>query len=117
MHYENLQQSFTQSAQYEAAGTVWMLDPLTGSRSDVLSISQLESAMWILSEAAFLQSSQCESARRFSFDVALPAKVEDKSVAQRFAENNSSVLMAHAVPMLAGRAIVIAWYGAMGEAL
>ena len=53
----------------------------------------------------------------FPFDVPLPAKVEDPSVAQRCAEHSSGVLMAHAVPMLAGRAIVIAWYGAMGEAL
>ena len=47
----------------------------------------------------------------------LPAKVEDQGVAQRVSENESGVLFATAVPMLAGRATVIAWYGAMGEAL
>ena len=117
MHYGNSQQSFALSAQYEAAGTVFMLDPLTGAKSDVMSITQLESAMFMWSDEACLQSSQTESARRFSVDVPLPAKVEDKSVAQRYAYHHSGVLMAHAVPMLAGRAIVIAWYGAMGEAL
>ena len=117
MNYENLQRSFSQCAQYEAAGTVFMLDPLTASRSDAMSISQLESAMWTWSEEAFLLSSPTPSARRFSFDVPLPARVEDRSVAQRHADKKSGVLMAHAVPMLAGRAIVIAWYGAMGEAL
>ena len=117
MNYDNLNSSFSQTAQYEAAGTVWMLDALTPSRSDVVSISQLESAMWARSEDAFLLSSATPSSRRFSFDVPLPAKVEDQGVAQRLSDNDSGVLFATAVPMLAGRATVIAWYGAMGEAL
>ena len=117
MNYENLKRSFSQSAQYEAAGTVWMLDPVQDSSSDVMTITQLESAMWTWSQEAFILSSPHEASRRFSFDVPLPAKVEDQNVAQRLSESNPGVLMANAVPMLAGRAIVIAWYGAMGEAL
>ena len=81
MNYRKLMRSFSQSAQYEAAGIVWMLDPLTPSRSDVMSISQLESAMWTWSGCAYLLSSPTPSARRFSFHVLLPVKVEDRSVA------------------------------------
>ena len=95
MNYDNVQQSFSQTAQYEAAGTVWFLNPITGCQSDVMSISQLDSAMLAWSEQAFKQSSPTESARRFSSDVPLPAKVEDRSVAQRFSEI-PGVLMAHA---------------------
>lgn len=117
MNYTNLMRSFAQSAQYEGAGTVWMLDALTPSRSDIMTISQLDSANWTWSPGAFRLSSPHASSRRYSFGVLLPAKVEDQGVAQRISVNDSGVLFATAVPMLAGRAIVIAWYGAMGEAL
>ena len=78
MNYENLKRSFSQSAQYEAAGTVWMLDAVQDSSSDVMTITQLESAMWTWSPEAFILSSPHEASRRFSFDVPLPAKVEDQ---------------------------------------
>ena len=43
----------------------------------------------------------------------------DVNVAQKFkTDNNSSaVVMAHALPVLAGRPILMTWYGAMAEAL
>ena len=117
MNYDNLVRSFSQSAQYEAAGTVWMLDAITAYRGDSMIITQLESAMWTWSEEAFLLSSPDAKSRRYSFDVPLPAKVENRDVAQRISETDAGVVMATAVPMLAGRAIVVAWYGAMGDAL
>jgi len=45
MDYDNLVFSFSNNGQYEAAGTVWMLDPLHCSDSDGVSINHLESAM------------------------------------------------------------------------
>ena len=38
-------------------------------------------------------------------------------VAQRMGQDRGGVVMATACPMLAGHAVVIAWYGAMAEAL
>ena len=47
MDFENLGASFSWTGQYEAAGTVWMLDPICPDIDDV-SVSQLEGAaiMW-----------------------------------------------------------------------
>ena len=47
----------------------------------------------------------------------LPAKVVDSNVAQRKKEGQDTVVFAQPVPLLAGRAVVIAWYDAMSEAL
>ena len=47
----------------------------------------------------------------------LPASVVDAKVAQRHEHDKSALVMAKPLPLLAGRALVIAWYGAMGEAL
>ena len=117
MNYENLLKSFSQTAQYEAAGTIWMLNHIQDSLSDSVTISQLQAAMAIWSEEAFMLSSTQPGNRRYSFDVPLPAKVVDVNVAQRKEEGKSDVVMAQTLPMLAGRAIVIAWYGAISEAL
>ena len=83
MNYTNLHQSFSKSALYEAAGTIWMIDPVVDPGSDSISISQLESARYLWSEEAFQSSSTQPMARRYSFDVPLPAKVIDSRVAQR----------------------------------
>jgi len=117
MNYDNMQLAFNQSSQYEAAGTIWMLDTFMALSSDVLSPTQLESANWVWSEEAFLLSSSKPSARRFSFDVPLPARIEDASNVQRTSEGSTDVVMGTALPILAGRAIVISWYGAMAAAL
>ena len=71
--------------------------------------------MW--SEDAFLMSSDHPLSRRYSFDAPLPAQVLDVKVAQRAREGESSAVMAHALPLLAGRALLIGWYGAMAQAL
>ena len=59
--------------------------------------------------------------RRFSFDVPLPARVYDPKIAQRRfpkdTKDPSSVVMAHALCLIAGRALVIGWTAAMGNAL
>ena len=117
MHYTHLLRSLEKSAMYEAAGTIWMLDPVGDLSSDSISISQLESAMKLWSEEAFLSSATQPMARRYSFDVPLPAKVVDSNVAQRKEEGEDTVVFAQPVPLLAGRPVVIAWYGAMSEAL
>ena len=117
MHFTRLHRSFEQTALYEAAGTIWMLNPVGDLSSDSISISQLESAMKLWSEEAFLSSATQPMARRYSFDVPLPAKVVDSNVAQRKEEGEDTVVFAQPVPLLAGRPVVIAWYGAMSEAL
>ena len=63
-----------------------------------------------------MSSSQLQ-ARRFSFDVPLPVMVVDAKVAQRKYASKSSVVFAQPVPLLAGRAVIITWYGAMATAL
>eukprot|EP00959_Pyramimonas_sp_CCMP1952_P223453 4671673-Pyramimonas_sp.AAC.1 len=75
MQYDNLQLSFSKTGQYEAAGTVWMLDPLPADTSDTVSISQLDAAMANWSEERLLLSSDHPPSRRYSFDVPLPARV------------------------------------------
>ena len=114
MNFKNMTTSFNRTRQYEAAGTIWMLDAISDS-DDMISISQLEGAMWAWSEDAFRMSSTNSATRRFSFDVPIPAKIDDIRTAQK--HEDSGVLMAKPLPMLAGRAIVIAWYGAIGDAL
>ena len=44
MDYDNLTTSFARTGQYEAAGTVWMVDPISSDVDDV-SVSQLGGAM------------------------------------------------------------------------
>ena len=71
--------------------------------------------MW--SEETYLLSSSDAPSRRLSFDVPLPVKVVDEKVAQRAVPGKPGVRVTEAMPMLAGRAVVIAWYAAMCEAL
>ena len=117
MNHENLMLSFSQSSQYEGAGTVFMCDFVTETDLDIIRPSQLESASSIWSEEAFNLSSHHALTRRFSFDVPLPVKVVDPKVVQKKEKNSSAVVMAHALPVLAGRALLMTWYGAMAEAL
>ena len=117
MQHEHLTLSFSKTAQYEAAGTLWMLDAVNDPHLDSVSISQVESAMWLWSEEAFRMSSAQPRTRRFSFDVPLPAMVVDSKVAQRKYPGMDTVVFAHPVPLLAGRAVIITWYGAMATAL
>ena len=65
MNYTNLHQSFSKSALYEAAGTIWMIDPVVDPGSDSISISQLENATQLWSEDAFRSSSTQPMARRY----------------------------------------------------
>ena len=117
MHFTRLHRSFEQTALYEAAGTIWMLNPVGDPSSGSISISQLESAMKLWSEEAFLSSATQPMARRYSFDVPLPAKVVDSSVAQRKEKDKNAVVFTQPVPLLAGRAVVISSYGALVDAL
>ena len=80
MNYENLQTSFARNGQYEAAGTVWMLDSASGG--DSVMVSQLEHCMRMWSDSAFMMSGKDAAARRFTFEVPLPAQVIDPKVAQ-----------------------------------
>ena len=59
MNFNNMMTSFSKTSQYEAAGTVWMLDcVIAASTGDSLSISQLESALEKWSPEAFRASSK-----------------------------------------------------------
>ena len=116
LDYDNLLASFSRTKQYEAAGTVWMLDPICSDLDEVL-ISQLEGGASMWSEETYLLSSTDAASRRLSFDVPLPVKVVDEKVAQRAEPGKPGVRVTEAMPMLAGRAVVIAWYSAMSVAL
>ena len=118
MNYENLQSSFRRTGQYEAAGTLWMLDPCGDSVSDEsVTIAQIEAARWQWSEDVFVQSSTNPDMRRFSFDVPLPARMPKVEMAQRQGVGSSGVIMSAPLPMIAGKAHVLAWYSAVSDAL
>ena len=116
LDYDNLLASFSRTKQYEAAGTVWMLDPICSDFDEVL-ISQLEGAMSLWSEEAYHLSSNHAPSRHLSFDVPLPVAVVDTNVAQRAEPGKPGVCVTEAMTMLAGRAVVLTWYSAMSEAL
>ena len=107
MHYTHLLRSLEKSAMYEAAGTIWMLDPVIDPGGDRISINQLENAMPLWSEEAYQSSSSLPLSRRYSFDVPLLAKVVDSNVAQRKKKGEDTVVFAQPVPLLAGRPVVI----------
>ena len=117
MNYENLVWSFSQSSQYEAAGTVFMCDCIGEPDLDPVRPFQLENASRLWSEEAYKLSASKDECRRYTFDIPIPVKVFDPKVAQKKDKESSAVVMAHALPVLAGRAVVITWYGAMAEAL
>ena len=106
MDYDNLVASFSRTKQYEAAGTVWMLNPICSDIDDV-SVSQLEGAMGMWSEETCRLSSSHAPSRRLSFDVPLPVKVVDSKVAQRVEPGKPGVCVTEALTMLAGRAVVV----------
>ncbi|CAK0885854.1 unnamed protein product, partial [Prorocentrum cordatum] len=116
MDYGNLVASFSRAKEYEAAGAAWMLDPICSDIDDV-TVSQLEGAMGMWSEEAYSLSSKHAPSRRLSFDAPIPALVVDVEVAQRLEPNKPGVCLTEALAMLAGRAVVITWHVAMGEAL
>ena len=119
MRYDNLQHSFGRNGQCEAAGTMWMLDAISKSNNDSapgeqITVSQLEGAAYMFSQEAFALSSPSPQSRPFSFNVPLPAAVANSQIVQRLAAGKDDVIMAHALPIIAGRAQVLAWYAAMG---
>ena len=116
MNFDNMVTSFSRAAQYEAAGTVWMLDPVCADHDDV-SVSQLEGAMGMWTAETYVRSSANAGARRISFDVPLPVKAVDKNVAQRAEPDKTGVCVPQPLPMLAGRAVAITWYAAIMESL
>ena len=116
MDYDNMLASFSRTKEYEAAGTVFMLDPVSGE-IDAVTVSQLDGSMSLWSEETFRLSSKQPQMRRFSFDVPLPALVVDAHVAQRLQTGKPAVCMTEPLAMIAGRSVVITWYAAMCEAL
>ena len=116
MDFDHLEASFSRTGQYEAPGTVWMLDPICPCIDEV-TMSQLEGAMGMWTEEAYLRSSDHVPSRRLSFDVPLPVKVVDAKVAQRLEPGKPGVCVTEPLTVLAGRAVVITWYSAMSEAL
>ena len=95
-----------------------MLDPCGDSVSDEsVTIAQIEAARWQWSEDAFVQSSTNPDMRRFSFDVPLPARMPKADMAQRQGVGSSGVVMSAPLPMINGKAHVLAWYSAVSDAL
>ncbi|CAK0907025.1 unnamed protein product, partial [Prorocentrum cordatum] len=116
MDYDNLVASFSRTKEYEAAGAVWMLDPMCSDIDDV-TVSQLEGAMGMRSEEAYSLSSKHAPSRHLSFDAPIPALVVDAKVAQRLEPNKPGVCLTEALAALAGRAAVITRHAAMSEVL
>ncbi|CAK0876657.1 unnamed protein product [Prorocentrum cordatum] len=114
MDYGNLVASFSRTKECEAAGAVWMLDPICSDIDDI-TVGQLEGAMSAWSEEAYPLSSKHAPSRRLSFDVPLPALVVDVEVAQRLGPNMPGVCSTEALTMLAGRAVVTTRRAAMSE--
>ena len=54
MQHKNLLSAFARTGQYEAAGTIWMLDCCTPVCTDVLTLAQMESAYAQWSEETFM---------------------------------------------------------------
>ena len=118
MNFSNLQYSLKATNKYEAAGTVFMMDPCNFAEDEAITLSQLESAKHPWSDEAFLQSSPKDATmRRFAFLVPLPVRVQSANVAQRKDPQSEDVLMAQALPMVAGKPMVVTWYWAMAKAL
>ncbi|CAK0884988.1 unnamed protein product [Prorocentrum cordatum] len=105
MDFDNLVASFSPAKEYEAAAALWMLDPVCADIDDV-AVSQLEGAMSTWSEETFFLSSKHAPSRRLTFDVPLPAL-----------PGKPGVCLTEPLATIAGRAVVITWYSAMGEAL
>ena len=115
MNYNNLVASFSRAAQYEAAGTVWTLDPVCADHDNV-SVSQFQGAMGVRTSETYVRSSATPAGvRRISFDVPLPVKVVENKVAQRADPGKAGVCVPQPpLPtMLAGRAVLITWYAAI----
>ena len=117
MNYDNLQSSFRRTGQYEAAGTMWMLDACGNSVSDEsVTVAQIEAGRWQWSDDVFIQSSSNPDMRRFSFDCPLPARMQKPEMAQREAVGKQGVIMSAPLPMIAGKAHVLSWYSSADEA-
>ncbi|CAK0884263.1 unnamed protein product, partial [Prorocentrum cordatum] len=116
MDCDNLVASFSRTKEYEAAGAAWMSGTICSDIDDA-TISQLEGAVGVRSEEAYSLSSGHAPSRRLSFDAPIPALVVDVKVAQRLEPNKPGACLTEALAMLAGRAVVITWRAAVGEAL
>lgn len=110
MHHSNMMSSISRTGQYEAAGTVWMLDPVDNSSSDVLTISQLDNAMRMWSPEAYAMSCNQASGQRWAL------RPLTRHCCRKISQPLARPLMAKSLPMIAGRALVITWYSAMGDA-
>ena len=107
MDYVNMQESFRQTGQYEASGTIWMLNPCESEDSVIdesVTFAQIEAARRQWSNAALAQSAS--TSRRFSFDITLVARIDKTEMARRHA---SSVVMSAPLPMIAtdGREVTL----------
>ena len=107
MDYANMQESFRQTGQYEASGTIWMLNPCESEDSvtdESVTFAQIEAARWQWSNAALAQSAS--KSRRLSFDITLAARIDKTEMARRHA---SSVVMSAPLPMIAtdGREVTL----------
>ena len=111
MDYDNLHAAFRGTGQYEAAGTIWMLDPcgnLNSDGGDGVTFAQIDAALGQWSEANFVRSHSNPDMRRYSFDIPLPARVEKSEMAQRKDAESMGVLMSAPLPMIAtdGREVI-----------
>ena len=108
MNYGNLLSSIRCTGKYEAAGTIWMLNPCKNSNTDEsVTFTQIEAARWQWSEDAFVLSSSYPGMRRYSFDVPLPARMDKVEMAQR--TDIGGLVMPAPLPMIAtdGREVTL----------
>ena len=112
MDYANMQESFRQTGQYEASGTIWMLNPCESEDSvtdESVTFAQIEAARWQWSNDVFVQSASNSDMRRFSFDVTMVARIDKTEMAQRRHASSTAVVMSVPLPMIAtdGREVTL----------
>ena len=84
MRFDNMTVSIAATGLYEAAGTVFMIDPVPrASGGDMPTVPQIDAGMSLWSEQTYLASHQQPRMRRFCFPVPLPAIMPTDAVMKK----------------------------------
>ena len=116
MRFDNMKASIASTGLYEAAGTVFMINPKPrASGGEFPTVPQVDAAMALWCEQTYVASHQQAHMRRFSFPVPLPAIMETEATMKKTGDNG--VLFTSKLELSTGHAVVLAWYAATGAAL
>ena len=92
------------------------MDVLAEPGLKFVNVSMLEGALPMWSETRIGGAKKART-KIICFEVALPVQIVDTSVAKPAAAGKQDVLMTSLLPLIAGHAVVLAWYLAMSRAL